>query len=86
MADVHKTYLAEIRNIILELEHHNFLFTREEIVKKAKYKEIPEHEALEAINRLIDEHYIHEVTGTEGLLSRTVWRDLSPAFEEMLEY
>lgn len=82
----HKIYMKEMKNIILEIEHHSQFFTREELLHMAKYKGIPKHEAEEAIEHLLEEHYIHYVVGTEGLLARTIWRDYSPAFEEMPEY
>ena len=77
---------SRIKDIILEIEEHNLMFTREEVAEHAKEKGIPNAEADEVIDDLISEGYLYYVKGTEKLLSRSVWRDYSPAFEEYPEY
>ncbi|HIJ98523.1 TPA: hypothetical protein H1005_01095 [archaeon] len=77
---------SRIKNIILEIEEHSLMFTREEVVERAKEKRIPAAETNAIIDELIKEGYLYYVKGTEKLLSRSVWKDYSPAFEDFPEY
>jgi len=84
--DKHSDLKQKVKNLILHIEEHEMLFTRDEIISHAKEKGFNESEVREAIDELISERYIHEVIGTDGpLLSRTIWRDYSPAFEDRPE-
>ncbi|MFO7872593.1 MAG: hypothetical protein R6U26_03025 [Candidatus Undinarchaeales archaeon] len=76
----------EIKDVILELEHDSQLFRPDEVVDAAKRKGISEKETHTLLTELKREGYIHEVHGTEGLLSRTIWKDYSPAFEKMPDF
>ncbi len=91
----HKKHLAKhgkpdskskVKDVILELEEHGLTFTREEIVKHAKHTHLPEAEINAVIDELIAEDYLQYVRGAENLLTRSVWRDFSPAFEEYPDY
>ncbi len=77
---------SRIKNIILEIEEHSLTFTREEVIENAKEKGIPKAEANAVIDELLSEGYLYYVRGTEKLLSRSVWKDYSPAFEDFPEY
>lgn len=76
----------KIKNIILELEHKSQLFTLEEVKEAAKEEGISEEETEKIFDELIDDNYIHEVPGSEGLYARTIWRDYSPSFEEIPQW
>jgi hypothetical protein len=75
-----------IKDIILEIEEHAIVFKREEIFERAARHKIPRAEADAVIDDLIAEGYLHYVVGTDKLLSRTVWRDYSPANEELFDF
>ena len=74
-----------VKEAILELEGHTLMFTREEIVEHAAHLKLPTAEINAVIDELIGEDYLYYVVGTEKLLSRSVWRDYSPASEEYPE-
>lgn len=82
----HRDIKSEIKGIIDELELQSHMFSRDDLVKEAKDHEIDEETVDEAIYELIQDKYLHYVRGTDKLLSRTKWRDYSPAFEEGPEY
>lgn len=75
-----------VKDIIIEIEHTSQLFRQDEVVDKAKEKGIPESDVKSILTELIQDKYIHVVRGTDNLLARTVWRDYSPAFEELPDY
>ncbi len=75
-----------IIEIISEIEHHDLVFSREEIVKKAVKQKIPAAEAEAVIDDLMKSHYLRYVHGTEGLLTRNVWRDFGEIEEEHPEF
>ena len=84
--DKHLDLKRRLKSMILDMELHSMLFTQDEIIEHAVHAGLEEEEVREMINELIIDKYIHEVPGTEGpLLSRTVWRDYSPANEERPE-
>ncbi len=76
----------KIKSIILELENKSQLFTFDDVLEKARDEGIPEAETKSAFNELIEDNYIHEVRGSEGLYARTIWRDYSPSFEEIPQW
>ena len=77
---------SRIKNIILEMEEHGLTFSLEEIIKHAVKKHIPRPEASAVLDELIKENYLRYIPGTDKLYMRSVWRDFSPAFEELPEF
>lgn len=75
-----------VKAAILELEAHEMVFTREEIVEHALHHKFPKAEINAVIDELIAEGYLQHVRGSENLLTRGVWRDYSPAGEEYPEF
>ncbi len=77
---------SEIKNVILEMEEHSMVFSRDEIIKHAAKLKLPKAEIDAVIDNFISEGYLIRVVGSENLLTRSVWRDFSPAFEESFDY
>lgn len=81
-----ENHTKKIKNIILELEHESKLFRPDEVVNEAGKEAISEKETRHIIDNLKESGYLHVVRGTDGLLARTVWKDYSPAFEELPDF
>jgi hypothetical protein len=85
-------HVPDVKGKILHLiEHmegtqHSHIFRVDEITEAAAFEGIPEEATLEAIDELMEDRVLHVVEGTDGLIARTVWRDYSPAGEELPEY
>ncbi|HIK02813.1 TPA: hypothetical protein H1012_03145 [archaeon] len=75
-----------IMQVISEIEEHDLVFTREEIIRHAKDHKIPAPEADAVIDDLIKSNYLKYAHGTQGLLTRSAWRDYGGIDEETPEF
>src|SRR3989344_9435480 len=75
-----------IMQVISEIEEHDLVFTREEIIRHAKDHKIPAPEADAVIDDLIKSNYLKYAHGTQGLLTRSAWRDYGGIDEEAPEF
>lgn len=75
-----------VRIIEDEIEERDLVFTAEEIIRHAKDHGIPRPEAEAVIDDLIKSRYLRYAHGTQGLLTRNVWRDYGEIEEEYPEF
>ena len=75
-----------IMQVISEIEEHDLVFSREEIIRHAKDHKIPAPEAEAVIDDLIKSNYLRYAHGTQGLLTRNAWRDYGEIDEETPEF
>src|SRR3989344_285112 len=75
-----------ILHAIDEIEEHDLVFTEDEIIRHAKDHGIPRPEAETVIASLIKEGVLRYAHGTQGLLTRNVWRDYGEIEEEYPEF
>lgn len=80
----------KIKQVILDLEEREDTvdFRIDEIVEEAKTHGISEEATKEALHELEEDGYIHihHARGGKDIISRTFWRDYSPAYEEIPQF
>ncbi|MDP7282183.1 MAG: hypothetical protein QF475_00895 [Candidatus Undinarchaeales archaeon] len=80
----HVDYKTAVKNVIIEL---NLLeFRRDEVIDKAVLEKIPKEQAEAAFDELLEDKYIHERIGTDGIYSLTSMGDYSPASESLPDW
>ena len=75
-----------IMHVIEEIEEHDLVFAREEIIRHAKDHKIPAPEAETVVDDLVKSGILRYAHGTQGLLTRNVWRDYGEIEEEYPDF